>query len=234
MGLRNIFQDGPNEILAQNKELLEEYDLINTFGSPNKLFLKFLDSKNLNISEDIITDELIEEFEDSFESLNLRLAKIQKQKEIIIKERKVWINIPSDDEEWIGTDLILDHEGITIQETKERIFYSQMDEIQVCDGGWSKKKVLIKYDSTHLIFTINENKAVPLKEILEDNIDNVKYGEVNELLELYNLFEEGKISKEEFEVRKAVIYSDDLYCTNCGQKIDSDSLFCSECGHRVL
>ena len=233
MGFRDIFRDTQNDILTQNKEMLEEYDLINTFGSPNKLFLKFLNSKNLNINEDIITEELIEEFDESIDSINLKLEKIQKHKETIIEERTVWINICLDGE-WVGTDLLLDHEGITIQETKEKILYSQIDDIEICDGGWSKKKLSIDYEGNNLIFTINENLAIPLKEILEDNVENAHHDEIDELLELYNLFEEGKISKEEFEVRKAVIYSDDVYCTNCGEKLDSDAVFCSECGYRVI
>ena len=57
---------------------------------------------------------------------------------------------------------------------------------------------------------------------------------IRQFLELYSLFEEGKISEEELEIRKAVIYSDDVYCTNCGHKLDSDSLFCPECGHQIL
>ena len=52
-------------------------------------------------------------------------------------------------------------------------------------------------------------------------------------MDLYALFEEGKISEEELEVRKALIYSDDRYCTNCGEKLDSDAEFCSNCGHEV-
>ena len=109
-----------------------------------------------------------------------------------------------------------------------------MDEIEILDGGWSKKKVLIKLEDRDLIFAINEDLATPLKEILEDNIDNESYDEIDGLLELYSLFEEGKISEEELEIRKAVIYSDDVYCTNCGHKLDSDSLFCPECGHQIL
>ena len=233
MGFRDIFSNTQNDILEQNEELLEDYDLITTFGSPNKLFLKFLNSKNLKINEDIITEELIEEFQDSVDSINIKLEKIKRQKEIIFNERKVWINIPSGDE-WIGTDLLLDYDGITIQKTNEKVLYSQMDEIEICDGGWSKKKVIIHLDDNDLIFTINENLAVPLKEILEDNIENESYDELDGLLELYNLFEEGKISEEEFEIRKAIIYSDDVYCTNCGHKLESDSLFCPECGQQVL
>jgi L-cysteine desulfidase len=233
MGFMDIFSNTQNDILEQNEELLEDYDLITTFGSPNKLFLKFLNSKNLKINEDIITEELIEEFQDSVDSINLKMEKIKRQKEIIFNERKVWINIPSGDE-WIGTDLLLDHDGITVQKTKEKVLYSQMDEIEICDGGWSKKKFQIICDDRDLVFAINENLAVPLKEILEDNIENESYDELDGLLELYSLFEEGKISQEEFEIRKAVIYSDDVYCTNCGEKLDSDSLFCPECGQQVL
>lgn len=232
MGFKDIFQTTPNDILSQNEELLEDYDLITTFGSPNKLFLKFLDSKNLKISEDLITEELIEEFQDSLDSINLKLEKVHKQKDIIFKERKVWVSIPSDDK-LIGTDLLLDYDGITVEKTNQKILYSQMDEIEISEGGWSKNKFLIIFGDDELIFYINEDLAVPLKEILEDNIENESYDEIDGLLELYNLFEEGKISEEEFEIRKAVIYSDDVYCTNCGQKLDSDSLFCQNCGYQI-
>ena len=63
MELKDFFRNSSNEIYAQNEELLEEHDLINVFGSPNKLFLKFLKTKKLNIMEDEITEDLIEEFE---------------------------------------------------------------------------------------------------------------------------------------------------------------------------
>ena len=232
MGLKNIFRSS-SSVLEKNNELLEEHDLLNIMGSPNRIFLKFLNSKDININEDEITEDLIEEFESSVDSINLRLEKVQKEKEIIVKQRKVWINIPAEDEP-LGSDLILDHDSVTIDETGQKIAYADMTEIVVEEGGWSKKKMTIKTDDEDFTFEINENRAVPLKEILEDNIDNQNYDELDALLELYSLFEEGKISEEELEARKAVIYSDDIYCTNCGAKIDSDSLFCPECGQEVL
>ena len=232
MGLKNIFRSS-SSVLEKNNELLEEHDLLNIMGSPNRIFLKFLNSKDININEDEITEDLIEEFESSVDSINLRLEKVQKEKEIIVKQRKVWINIPTEDEP-LGSDLILDHDSVTIDETGQKIAYADMTEIVVEEGGWSKKKMTIKTDDGDFTFEINENRAIPLKEILEDNIDNQNYDELDALLELYSLFEEGKISEEELEARKAVIYSDDIYCTNCGAKIDSDSLFCPECGQEVL
>lgn len=232
MGLKNIFRSS-SSVLEKNNELLEEHDLLNIMGSPNRIFLKFLNSKDININEDEITEDLIEEFESSVDSINLRLEKVQKEKEIIVKQRKVWINIPAEDEP-LGSDLILDHDSVTIDETGQKIAYADMTEIVVEEGGWSKKKMTIKTENGDFTFEINENRAIPLKEILEDNIDNQNYDELDALLELYSLFEEGKISEEELEARKAVIYSDDIYCTNCGAKIDSDSLFCPECGQEVL
>lgn len=231
MELKNIFRTSSNEILESNNDLLEEHGLLNILGSPNKLFLRFLNSKNININEDEITNELIEEFENSIDSINLKLAKIEKQKEIIFKQEKVWINILEDDE-WIGTDLLLTHEGITIQKTNQKVLYSQMNEIIISEGGWSKNKVTITTNEGEVIFEINEDNAIPLKEILESNISN-QHDDIDDLIELYNLFEEGKISEEEFEVRKAVIYSDDVYCTECGEKLDLDSEFCSNCGHKI-
>ena len=231
MELKNIFRNSSNETLDKNKELLEEHELLNILGSPNKLFLKFLNSKNININEDEITDELIEEFEDSIDSINLRMAKIQKQKEIIFKQGSVWISIQEGDG-WVGTDLMLGHDGITVQKTDQKILYSKMGEIRILEGGWSKNKVTIDTDDGEFVFEINENSAVPLKEIIEDNIAN-QHDDIDDLLELYNLYEEGKISEEEFEVRKAIIYSDDVFCTNCGEKLDLDCEFCPKCGHAV-
>lgn len=234
MELRNIFKNSSFDTLDMNKELLEEHDLLNIMGSPNKVFLKFLKAKNIDINEDEITEELIEEFKASEDSINDRLARIQKQKEIIFSERKVWINIKQD-EKTIGTDLVLHHDRITIDETDLEIPYSDMVEIDIDEGSWSKNTFKITTsDDEEIVFEINENKAVPLKEIIEDNIDNQEYDEIDALLELQNLFEQGKISAEEMEARKAIIYSDDVYCTNCGAKIDSDSLFCPECGYEVL
>ncbi len=94
MGLKDLLRNTQNDILEQNEELLEDYDLINTFGSPNKLFLKFLNSKNLKIDEDIITEELIAEFQDSVDSINLKLEKIKKQKENIFKEKRFGLIFP--------------------------------------------------------------------------------------------------------------------------------------------
>lgn len=234
MELKNIFKNSSFDTLDRNKELLEEHDLLNIMGSPNKVFLKFLASKKIDINEDEITEELIEEFEGSVDSINMKLAKIQRQKEIIFTERKVWINIKEDDKTK-GSDLILHHDRITIDETGKEIPYSDMLEIELEDGSWSKKifKITTK-DDEEITFEINEDNAVPLKEIIEDNIYNQDFDEIDALLELQSLFEEGKISAEELEARKAIIYSDDVYCTNCGAKIDPDSLFCPECGHEVL
>jgi hypothetical protein len=213
-------------------DLLEDYDLITPLGSPNKLFLKFLKSKKLEIKNDEITPEIIEEFEDSIDSINLKQAKIHKEKESIFKQEKVWINILQGDE-WVGSDMLLEHDGVTIEKSNEKLLYSEMVEINISQGGWSKNKITIDTYDDEFVFEINEAKAIPLKEILEDNIDNQNRDEFDDLLDLYNLFERGLISEEELELRKALIYSDDRYCTNCGEKLDGDSQFCSNCGHEV-
>lgn len=230
MELKDLFTNSSNEIYTQNEELLEEHDLLNIFGSPNKLFLKFLQSKDLDIMKDEITDDLIEEFKGSKDSINLQLAKNRRQKEIIFNQRKVWINIGESGE---GTDLILDHDGVTIESTNKKIPYSKIEDMEISEGGWSKNTFRINTEDEEIVFEINEDKAVPLKEIIEDNISNQDYDEIDELLELLSLYEEGKISEEEYDARKAVIYSDDVYCTNCGEKIDLDSKFCENCGHEV-
>ena len=232
MELKNFFRNSSNKIYNHNMDLLEDYDLITPLGSPNKLFLKFLNSKNLKIKEDELTSELIEEFEGSIDSINLRLAKNQREKETIFRQEKVWINILMDGE-WVGSDLMLEHDGVTIERTGEKLLYTEMVEITIDEGGWSKKRIVIDTYDDEFIFEINEAKAVPLKEILEDNIENQIYDEFDDLLEMYALFDEGKISEEELEVRKALIYSDDRYCTECGIKLDPDSQYCSHCGHRV-
>ena len=233
MELKNFFKNSSNEIYNQNMDLLEDYDLITPLGSPNKLFLKFLKSKKLEIKVDEITPDLIEEFEDSVDSINLRLDKIKKEKEIIFKQKKVWINVLQGDE-WIGSDLILNHDGILIDETGDELLYSGMAEIEITESGFSKNRFTIDTYDGEFVFTINENKAVPLKEILEDNIENINRDETDDLIDLYDLYNSGMISQDEFELRKAVIYSDDEYCTNCGFKLDPESDFCSNCGHQVM
>lgn len=232
MGLKDFFTNSSNETYKQNMELLEDYDLINPMGSPNKLFLKFLKSKKLEINRDEITTDLIEEFEDSIDSINLRLAKNQREKELIFKNRSVWVNICLNGQ-WTGSDLILEHESITIQKTGEEILYRDIMDIEISDGGWSKNRFTIYTDGSRYLFEINENKAQPLKEIIEENVSHQTHDEIDDLLELYSLFDEGKISAEELEVRKALIYSDDRYCTNCGEKLDIDAEFCPNCGERA-
>ena len=232
MGLKDFFTNSSNETYKQNMELLEDYDLINPMGSPNKLFLKFLKSKKLEINRDEITTDLIEEFEDSIDSINLRLAKNQREKELIFKNRSVWVNICLNGQ-WTGSDLILEHESITIQKTGEEILYRDIVDIEIADGGWSKNRFTIYTDGSRYLFEINENKAQPLKEIIEENVSHQTHDEIDDLLELYSLFDEGKISAEELEVRKALIYSDDRYCTNCGEKLDIDAEFCPNCGERA-
>lgn len=232
MGLKDFFTNSSNETYKQNMELLEDYDLINPMGSPNKLFLKFLKSKKLEINRDEITTDLIEEFEDSIDSINLRLAKNQREKELIFKNRSVWVNICLNGQ-WTGSDLILEHESITIQKTGEEILYRDIMDIEIADGGWSKNRFTIYTDGSRYLFEINENKAQPLKEIIEENVSYQTHDEIDDLLELYSLFDEGKISAEELEVRKALIYSDDRYCTNCGEKLDIDAEFCPNCGERA-
>lgn len=232
MGLKDFFTNSSNEIYNHNMDLLEDYDLINPMGSPNKLFLKFLNSKNIEIKKDEITADLIMEFEDSIDSINLKMAKNQREKELIFKNRSVWINIKEEDE-WIGSDLILDHDSLTLEYSGEKILYKDILDIEINEGSWSKNKFTIITGDDEYSFEINESKAVPLKEILEDNISHQTHDEIDDLLELYSLFEEGKISDEELEVRKALIYSDDKYCTNCGEKLDLDAEFCSSCGEKV-
>lgn len=124
-------------------------------------------------------------------------------------------------------------DGITIELTGNRILYSEIDDIEICDGGWSKKKFQITTSEKELVFTINEDSAVPLNEILQDNIENERYSDLDELMELYDLLEDGKISQEEFEIRKDAIYNDTVYCTNCGFKLEKGSSFCSNCGHKI-
>ena len=51
MELKNFIKNSSNEIYNRNRDLLEDYDLITPLGSPNKLFLKFLKSKNLENKE---------------------------------------------------------------------------------------------------------------------------------------------------------------------------------------
>ena len=160
------------------------------------------------------------------------MAKNQREKEIIFKQRMVWINICLNDE-WVGTDLILDFDSITFEKTDEKVLYKDILDIEIEEGSWSKNKVVILTEGSEYLFEINEAKAVPLKEILEENISNQTHDEIDDLLELYALFDDGLISEEELEVRKALIYSDDMYCTNCGFKLDPDSEFCQNCGERV-
>ena len=233
MELRNIFKNSSFDTLDRNKELLEEHDLLNIMGSPNKVFLKFLNSKGIDINEDEITEELIEEFEGSKDSINLKLAKIRRQKELMVRERRVWINI-TEDEKTRGCDLNLHHDRISVDEIKKTIYYKDIDDITIDEGGWSKKTFTISTQDEEFTFEINEDNAVPLKEIIEDNIENQDYDEFDALLELTSLYEEGKISAEELEARKAIIYSDDVYCTNCGAKIDPDTVLCPKCGDEVL
>ena len=213
-------------------DLLEDYDLINPMGSPNKLFLKFLKSKGLEIKDDEIKTDLIDEFEDSIDSINLKMAKNQREKELIFKNRGVWVNIKEGDE-WRGSDLLLDHDSLTIKLTGDKIIYRDIIDIEIDEGSWSKKAFTIITGDDEYSFEINEAKAIPLKEIIEDNVSNQTHDEIDDLLELYSLFDEGKISSEELEVRKALIYSDDRYCTNCGEKLDFDAEFCSSCGEKV-
>lgn len=232
MEIRNFFINSSNEIYKRNMDLLEDYDLITPLGSPNRMFLKFLNSKNLKIKDDEITADLIEEFGQSIDSINLRLSKTQRQKEIIFNQKKVWINVASD-EGFSGTDLVLDHDGITVESTGYGIAYREMLDIDIAEASSFKKRFTIYTSEGEFVFEINEDNALALKEILEDNIDSHTHDEFDDLLELYDLYGEGKISKEEYELRKAMIYVDGQYCTNCGVKLEPDSDFCSNCGFEV-
>ena len=139
-----------------------------------------------------------------------------------------------EDDEWVGTDLKLNSEDIEFESTGQSIAYADILDIEVAEGGWSKNRITLYTNDDETVFEVNENRTVALTEILEDNIAHQNYDEISELLDLYALFEEGKISEEELEIRKAVIYSDDLYCTSCVSKIDFDSDFCTNCGEKIL
>ena len=232
MGLKDIFINSSNETYNQNMELLEEYGLLNPVGNPIKTFMRFLNSKNLNINTDEITDDIINEFLTSKDSVDVELAKVDREKNTIFNQRKVWINILEDDT-LIGTDLLLSHDGITIEKTNQKIPYSKINDIDISEGGWSKDKITIETETEDIAFEINEEKSTALMEILEDNIENSKRSEIDDLMELYDLLADGKITRKEFEIKKDLIYSDDAYCTECGERIDFDSKFCNHCGHPV-
>lgn len=232
MELKNFFTDSSNTIYNDNMDLLEEYGLVNPLGSPNKLFLKFLKSKKIKIKKDKITRQLIDEFEESIDSINLKITKNQRQKEIIFTQRKVWINIVQNDE-LVGCDLYLESDRMIVGLTGQVVKYSDILDIEISEGSWSKNKMCIITSDDEISFEINEARAQPLKEILEDNITHQKHDEIDDLMDLYELYGEGLISEDELEVRKAIIYADELYCTNCGHKLEKDSEFCTNCGHKV-
>ena len=229
MALRDIILDSSNDIYIQNMELLEDYDLITPMGSVKKSFLNYLVSKDLKLNKNLLNEDLIDEYERLSEDYNRRF---QKEITTIFNERKVWINI-LDGDEWKGCDLYLKAEGIIIENPYQNILYADIDEINISEGGWLKKRFSITSSGEEFVFEINEDKAYPLKEILEENIVNSSYDDSDELLEIYELYEKGIISSEEFEIRKDGIYNDVVYCTNCGFKLDRGSKFCSECGRPI-
>lgn len=229
MALRDVLFESSSDIYIQNMELLEDYQLITPMGSVKKSFLKFLASKDLNLNKNLLSEDVIDEYE----RLNGEYSRrFQKQITSIFNERKVWITI-EDGGEWRGCDLYLDSEGIIIENPYQKILYSDIDEINISEGGWSKNRFSITCAGDDFVFEINEDNAYPLKEILEENIENSHYDESDELFEIYELYEKGLLSQEEFEVRKEAIYNDVVYCTNCGFKLERGSKFCSECGHPV-
>ena len=87
MGLKDIFINSSNETYNQNMELLEEYGLLNPVGNPIKTFMKFLNSKNLNINTDEITDDIIKEFLSSKDSVDVELAKVDREKNTIFNQK---------------------------------------------------------------------------------------------------------------------------------------------------
>lgn len=51
----------------------------------------------------------------------------------------------------------------------------------IAPGGWSKKTFIISTSEGRAIFEVNESKAIPLKEIIEDNISNQNHDELDDL-----------------------------------------------------
>ena len=86
MGLKDIFINSSNETYNQNMELLEEYGLLNPVGNPIKTFMRFLNSKNLNINTDEITDDIIKEFLSSKDSVDVEIAKVDREKNTILRK----------------------------------------------------------------------------------------------------------------------------------------------------
>ena len=86
MRLKDIFTNSSNETYNQNMEILEEYGLLNPVGNPIKIFMKFLNSKNLDINTDEITDDLINEFLSSKDSVDVELAKVDREKNDILRK----------------------------------------------------------------------------------------------------------------------------------------------------
>lgn len=72
MGLKDIFtKNSWNETHYQNKILLEKEGLMGKLG-PKTDFIKFLNQKNLNLSKDELTKELIDEYKAQKVNLNYR------------------------------------------------------------------------------------------------------------------------------------------------------------------
>ena len=86
MRLKDIFTNSSNETYNQNMEILEEYGLLNPVGNPIKIFMKFLNSKSLDINTDEITDDLINEFLGSKDSVDVELAKVDREKNDILRK----------------------------------------------------------------------------------------------------------------------------------------------------
>ena len=101
MGLKHILRNSWNETHEKNKQLLKQYGMLNKLGMPSNDFSNFLRLKNMSFTKDLISVDLIEEYNQGLNSksikndsssLNLKNnqyidSKITKQKQNNVKNK---------------------------------------------------------------------------------------------------------------------------------------------------
>ena len=68
MGLKHILRNSWNETHEKNKQLLKQYGMLNKLGMPSNDFSNFLRTKNIRFTKDLLSVDLIEEYNNELNS----------------------------------------------------------------------------------------------------------------------------------------------------------------------
>ncbi|WP_298523178.1 zinc-ribbon domain-containing protein [uncultured Methanobrevibacter sp.] len=153
---------------------------------------------------------------------------------------------------WAPTELLFYDDRISVKSTGSVLLYDDIKRVYLGEKGFVYTIVtLVTKSGKSLIYRIASSYAEASKSIIEDHIVEDDNNESDILLKYAELYEKGLLTKEEFEIKKAELFSEkkessksDLaddtqeaqpnFCGDCGAPVQKGSKFCSNCGAKLI